>query len=154
MDMWRHMGLLEIQVVAFAGFIAGMIVWPMVLRWPLALVEATKSVPPPRAPHLILTSLLHSGVWILGLAVALTYYIYVRYQALWTLWFLGSFYVCLFLFGVLLIHLIRLDFNAPERQKRSPVPNPVVKPRSPEPSKAAPRKLATGLHASRQGVGT
>lgn len=98
--------ILEIQAVAFAGFAAGMVLWPKAVEWALVVLTVSKSEP--RDVRGALSALLlHSGLWTLLLIGWCTYHLLTAYSDARVSWFLGSFYVCLILIGTLAAHLSR-----------------------------------------------
>lgn len=109
--------VLEIQLVAFAGFAAGMVLWPKAVEWALVVLSITKSNPKDIG-GVSSAILLHSGLWTLVLTAWGTHHILTAYSDVRALWFLGSFYVVLVLFGALAVHLSRV---AGPREGRSPI---------------------------------
>lgn len=104
----RMQRLFEIQALAFAGFVAGVILWPRVLEWPLVVLEARKARPGQSLRSMFVTLLLHSGPWVLLLIGWCTYHLLALYSDQRVAWFLGSFYICLVLMGALVAHLSRV----------------------------------------------
>jgi len=98
--------IIEIQVIAFAGFAAGMVLWPKAVEWAVVVLTVSKSEPRDIRSSLAAV-LLHSGLWTLLLIGWGTYHLLTAYSDTRVLWFLSSFYVCLALLGALVVHLSR-----------------------------------------------
>jgi hypothetical protein len=98
--------IIEIQAIAFAGFAAGMVLWPKAVEW-LVVVLTVSKAEPRDVRSALAAVLLHSGLWTLLLIGWCTYHLLTAYSDARVSWFLGSFYVCLALFGALAVHLSR-----------------------------------------------
>ena len=112
------MDLVEIQTAVLAGVVAGFVLWPRALMWPLsiaaALPESGRSI-----RKVASVALLHSGPWVLALIVWFTYYVLTRFSMASIHWLVGAFYGSLLLQLLLAAHLYRITRSTESHRNQS-----------------------------------